>query len=112
MASMLKMYLPYIDYCINYKYISTVLCENKDKPEMQCHGKCHLEKTIKKAEEEDTKEKTTPASVKVITFQEIPSQQLNFVFNKLNLSTQNTTIAQYYLSPVLDIVAPPPQKTA
>jgi len=44
--------LPIINYTINYKYISEELCENKDKPEMQCHGqchgKCHLKKEIKK----------------------------------------------------------------
>ena len=40
--------LPYLEYAINYDYISTVLCENKDKPEMHCNGKCHLKKQIEK----------------------------------------------------------------
>lgn len=41
--------LPMVDYVVNYKHISEDLCVNKDKPEIQCHGKCHLKKEIKKA---------------------------------------------------------------
>lgn len=38
--------LPYIEYAVNYKYISEVLCVNKDEPESSCHGKCHLNKKV------------------------------------------------------------------
>ena len=41
---MLKPILPTIIYYANYDYITTELCENKDKPELGCHGKCYLEK--------------------------------------------------------------------
>jgi len=37
---------PVVDYAINYDYIVNVLCENKDKPEMQCNGKCYLTKEL------------------------------------------------------------------
>lgn len=30
------------DYFVRFDYYSTVLCENQDEPEMQCHGKCQL----------------------------------------------------------------------
>jgi hypothetical protein len=39
---------PVVDYIVNYDYIANVLCENKDKPEMQCNGKCHLSKELAK----------------------------------------------------------------
>jgi len=39
-------FLPYIEYLVNYDYISTVLCVNKEKKEIDCNGKCHLEKQI------------------------------------------------------------------
>ena len=42
-------YMPFIEYELNKKYIAEVLCENKDKPEMHCNGKCHLKKQLKKA---------------------------------------------------------------
>lgn len=39
---------PVVDYVVNYNYIVNVLCENKDKPEMHCNGKCHLTKELAK----------------------------------------------------------------
>ena len=41
--------LPMVDYVVHYKHISEDLCENKDKPEMHCNGKCYLKKEIRKA---------------------------------------------------------------
>ncbi len=41
-------YVPYIDYYVNQDFIARELCENKDKPELNCKGKCHLDKEIKK----------------------------------------------------------------
>jgi len=49
--------LPYLTYNINYQYISTQLCENKAKPAMQCNGKCHLKKELKKALEQESEKK-------------------------------------------------------
>lgn len=46
---------PVLDYMANYDYIVNTLCENKDKPELQCNGKCHLSKEIaKEAGADDT----------------------------------------------------------
>ena len=50
----LKPYSPYLDYVLNFEYISNVLCENKDKPELNCHGSCHLTKELKKTLEDET----------------------------------------------------------
>lgn len=38
--------LPFIEYFINYDYISTELCENRDKPILSCNGKCYLEDQV------------------------------------------------------------------
>lgn len=48
-----KPIIPVLDYVINYEYISTQLCENKEKPELKCNGKCHLKKELAKASEEE-----------------------------------------------------------
>ena len=51
------------------------LCENKDKPELQCNGKCHL----KKVAQSQDKQQTTPESI--IDFKELilyPSPTSNF----------------------------------
>lgn len=50
---LLKPILPVIEYAVNYEYISKVLCVNKDKPKMQCNGKCHLMKELAKASENE-----------------------------------------------------------
>lgn len=105
------MYLPYVNYYVNYTYISTTLCENKDKPQMHCNGKCHLKKTIAKAEADETKSKSTSITVKLVTFQEIPSKVFKFEFNQISSlqKNKNTLISQVYSSPILDILSPPPQ---
>ncbi|MCG2431173.1 hypothetical protein [Aequorivita xiaoshiensis] len=39
---------PVVDYIANYDYIVNVLCENIDKPELECDGKCYLSKELAK----------------------------------------------------------------
>lgn len=46
---------PVIEYIVNYDYIVNTLCENKDKPEMQCNGKCHLTKELAEEAGNDNK---------------------------------------------------------
>ena len=44
-------------YQINKTYIARVLCENRDKPILNCNGKCFLAKKLK--EQQDKKDKET-----------------------------------------------------
>jgi hypothetical protein len=46
-----------LDFYANQKYIAANLCENKDKPQMNCCGKCQLKKRLNK---EDNKDKQMP----------------------------------------------------
>ena len=48
MACTFSQWVPLLDYAINKKFIAAVLCENRNKPEMKCEGKCYLCKKIKK----------------------------------------------------------------
>ena len=43
---LLKPLYPIIEYINNYDYIVEVLCENTDRPTMQCDGKCYLAKLL------------------------------------------------------------------
>ena len=45
----LKPLFPLVDYAMNKEYIAKNLCENRAKPKMNCNGKCHLMKQLKKA---------------------------------------------------------------
>jgi len=44
--------LIYTDYLVNKEFIAKVLCVNKDVPQKQCNGKCHLKKQL----DQDTKQ--------------------------------------------------------
>jgi hypothetical protein len=35
---------------LNREYVARVLCINRDKPQLQCNGKCHLAKQLKAAD--------------------------------------------------------------
>lgn len=52
---MLRPIAPFVEYAINYDYISKVLCINKEKVEMNCNGKCYVMKQLKKQQDEDFK---------------------------------------------------------
>lgn len=68
----LKLYLPYLDYQVNFEYISAFLCENKDKPALECNGKCYLSKALK-----DTQDKETDHNkliVKNFSAEELPAE--------------------------------------
>ncbi len=41
-------------YEYNKSYIAKNLCENRDKPQMKCCGKCYLHKQLNKAGDDDT----------------------------------------------------------
>lgn len=49
----LKSVSPYIEYALNRDYIVENLCINKDKPELECHGKCYLNDRLQEANEEN-----------------------------------------------------------
>jgi hypothetical protein len=42
-------------YRVNQDYISKNLCENRDKPMLDCNGQCYLAKQLKAAEEKEQK---------------------------------------------------------
>lgn len=47
---------------INQDYIAATLCENKDKPELVCCGKCVLTKELKKADKNENHDKNNAPS--------------------------------------------------
>ncbi|MVM30813.1 hypothetical protein GO755_12295 [Spirosoma sp. HMF4905] len=43
-------------YHVNKDYIARVLCENRDKPQLHCDGKCYLAKKLKAQQDRHDKE--------------------------------------------------------
>ena len=50
---LVKPVIPVLDYIVNYEFIVTELCENVEKPELKCNGKCHLAKELAKVSESE-----------------------------------------------------------
>lgn len=46
----------YAGFELNEKYIVSTLCENRDKPELHCNGKCYLTRKLKQAEEKEKRQ--------------------------------------------------------
>lgn len=46
----------YMGFEANQKYIAKELCENRNKPEMHCNGKCYLMKKLKQAQDKEQKQ--------------------------------------------------------
>ncbi len=72
---LLKPVFPVVEYVINYDYVSKVLCENKDKPQLKCNGKCHLMKELAKQAESEkpiqNDKKNAVNELETLFFQEI-----------------------------------------
>lgn len=49
----------FVDYQVNYEFYSQVLCENKNKPELQCNGKCHMMKEMAETKDDEAKGQTS-----------------------------------------------------
>ncbi|GAB3960368.1 hypothetical protein GCM10028805_57850 [Spirosoma harenae] len=45
-------------YHLNKDYIARVLCENRNKPQLHCDGKCYLAKRLKAQQDKHDKETT------------------------------------------------------
>ncbi|WP_425423142.1 hypothetical protein [Spirosoma panaciterrae] len=43
-------------YQLNKEYIARVLCENRDKPQMHCDGKCYLARRLKAQQDQQDRE--------------------------------------------------------
>ena len=97
----IKPVVPVFEYVINYEYIAKVLCINKDKPEMQCNGKCHLMQELAKTSEKELP--LTPTKKHVVTetevlfYQELESFAFDGFFNESRLDITSNYFNFYQL---------------
>ena len=57
---MLQPIMPLIEYQTNKEYIASVLCKNRNKPEMACYGKCYLNKKIEESQSHGSHDHSLP----------------------------------------------------
>lgn len=93
-----------VDYYTNQKEYTEKYCENKAKPELNCHGSCHLSEQLQLTNNipDQNSEEIFSVVVSVIAFQEIKEVELAMA-NKLekepSYSIESYTNNQY-LSPI------------
>ncbi|MCK0160967.1 hypothetical protein [Allomuricauda sp. F6463D] len=108
---LLKPMVPIMEYIVFYDYIKNELCENKDKIELKCNGKCYLAKQLAKASEKEKNnkdKKTLTIETTIVFFQEI-IKSLELSIDHLN---RNSKITEYYnalydLLSVANLLRPP-----
>ena len=48
---------------LNQNFIIENLCINRDKPELECNGKCHLQKQLKSVDDEKNEKDAIPTKL-------------------------------------------------
>lgn len=85
---LLKPALPVVDYFANYGYIVAELCLNRDKPELECNGKCYLKDQLAKSSETETpfsqNQKQASQGFDLLFFQEFEEQEFIGFFDFKN----------------------------
>lgn len=91
LTAMVKPVLPVLDYVINQDYIAEVLCINKDKPMLNCDGKCYLAQMIQDQQNQDQHQDIPSADLREYPIGFITI--LNCTFIK---STSQTMLVTFY----------------
>ena len=110
LLAMVKPLVPIIEYYANYDYIANELCENKDRPYLECNGKCYLEKQLNKTTHTNHEHNST---IPAINFDDYPVSPLDqFEYKVLVAENFNSKVSKYrqnynqdYLFPIFH----PPQ---
>jgi hypothetical protein len=83
-----------LEYKINFSYVANVLCENRDKPEMHCNGKCHLRKQLEKDQQQENNGTSGKEKFEVVYIDDLLS------FNLASLAPF-TRVTAFYQHPAL-----------
>lgn len=81
-----------INYFVNQSEIAELFCINKEKPKLQCNGKCHLATQINKVETDEEQLPFTPNA-------NSHNLEISSIIIDINSETQNNFI---YLTPIIN----------
>lgn len=81
-------------YSVNIEYIIKELCENKDKPELNCKGKCFLKKKMAQADESEKKTNEIFKQVEFPAF--IPNSTLTLNLKSIELENRYALVNNLY----------------
>lgn len=98
LLAMVRPLVPIIEYYANYDYIATVLCENRDKPSLECNGKCYLEKQIKKANHDNHDHKSTIPQIDFEKYPVSPLDQFSYTLKNFDENFTHSYFVNKYTS--------------
>ncbi|MCH4823882.1 hypothetical protein ML462_11935 [Gramella lutea] len=101
---------PVVEYVLNYDYIATELCENKELVELECNGKCYLMKSLAEAASEESQQNkeqnSKKAEVPLLFFEqkeaetEFSPEELEFqITDHYKNQYSNILIAEFFHPP-------------
>lgn len=110
LLAMVRPVMPIIEYHANYDYISSVLCENRDKPYLECNGKCYLEKQLKKVNHDSHDHNSTIPQINFDDYPVSPLDQFSYDIKELKEYTIGLkSIIQYNMQEFHFAEFKPPQ---
>lgn len=114
LLAMVRPLVPIIEYHANYDYIANVLCENRDKPYLECNGKCYLEKQLKKANHTNHDHKSTVPSINFDDYPISPVTQFGYRISSAIIITNSVVKSSIniYQDEYLSSILHPPQITS
>jgi len=112
LTMLVKPLWPIAEYIANYDYIVNVLCENKDKPQLNCDGKCYLAKQLAKENEQNGQNPFEQRQSKVelvqpMYFQSLVCFNLAIFFPFSTKESIDYTKTLFSSPHVLDLIRPP-----
>lgn len=107
-----KPVIPVLEYMAFYDYIKTELCVNKDKPKLQCNGKCYLMKKLAESSESESdndknNSSTSSGELQIVFFQEFSINNL-FILPKEEKSKVLSSYNNIYKFNFMDCIFHPP----
>jgi len=111
LLAMVRPVMPIINYYANYDYIATELCENKDKPFLECNGKCYLEKQLKQVKHTNHEHKSTIPQINFDDYPVTPLDEFTYELTIQRKLTSKKSFETHFLSQdFLKSDFKPPQK--
>ena len=88
--------LLYLDFEIRREYIVANLCENKNRPQMHCDGKCYLAKRIASLDEHEKRQAEKTYMSRLID--QVMDHRANFSFAQQSVAAELLTRAVFSLA--------------
>lgn len=95
-----------VHFKLNQQRIEQEFCINKSKPELQCHGKCHLKKDLENSENSNLALNSLEKKVDLVL-----TSNIDFKFKTAKKINSNSNVfykEKERLDPFLKVFVPPP----